>query len=103
MQHMRFVRCTTISFLLANLTVLHAQKVEFGPYGGGSFFSPGYFVTNSPNPNTGVGYKFVNGGILGVRLRENLAEHFGLEQSFTFLGNNNAAFPGALLGTRLRQ
>jgi len=103
MRHSKFARWTTLGFLLANLSALQAQKVEFGPYGGGSFFSPGYFVTNSPNPNTGVGYKFVNGGVLGVRIRENLAEHFGLEQSFTFLGNNNAAFPGALLGTRLRQ
>jgi opacity protein-like surface antigen len=103
MQQMRLAGWTTLCFLLANLTALQAQKVEFGPYGGGSFFSPGYFTTNSPNPNTEVGYKFVNGGVLGVRLRENLTEHFGLEQSFTFLGNNNARFSGAVLGTRLRQ
>src|SRR5262249_4044590 len=44
-----------------------------------------------------------NGGVLGVRVRENLAEHFGLEQSFAFLGNNNAPIAGTLLGTRLRQ
>lgn len=100
------VRWTTLGFLLlatGNLTKLQAQKVEFGPYGGGSFFSPGNFVTNTPTPNTNLGYKFVNGGVLGVRLRENLAEHFGLEQSFTFLGNNNVQFPGALVGTSLRQ
>jgi outer membrane protein OmpA-like peptidoglycan-associated protein len=77
--------------------------MEFGPYGGGSFFSPSFFRSNTPNPNSTVSYNFVNGGVLGVRVRENLAEHFGLEQSFTFLGNNNAQFPGALLGTRLRQ
>jgi opacity protein-like surface antigen len=94
-----------LGFLLAvgSPTTLQAQKVEFGPYGGGSFFSPGNFVSNTPTPNTNLGYRFVNGGVLGVRVRENLAEHFGLEQSFTFLGNNNVQFPGALVGTRLRQ
>src|SRR5262249_46482337 len=82
---------------------LLAQKVEVGPYGGGSFFSNPQFTTSTPNPNTEVKYNFVNGGVLGIRLRENLAEHFGLEQSYTFLGNNNAQFPGALLGTRIQQ
>lgn len=82
---------------------LLAQKVEVGPYGGGSFFSNPQFKTSTPNPNTELKYNFVNGGVLGIRLRENLAEHFGLEQSYTFLGNNNAQFPGALLGTRIQQ
>jgi opacity protein-like surface antigen/outer membrane protein OmpA-like peptidoglycan-associated protein len=105
MRHTWLVRWTTLGSLLVigNLMTLHAQKVEFGPYGGGSFFSPGSFLTNSPTPNTNVGYRFVNGGVLGVRVRENLAEHFGLEQSFTFLGTNNAQLPGGLVGTRLRQ
>ena len=99
------IRWTTLGILLFlhNLATVPAQKVEFGPYGGGSFFSPGNFVTNTPSPNTNQGFKFVNGGVLGVRVRENLAEHFGLEQSFTFLGTNNVQFPGALVGTRLRQ
>ena len=79
------------------------NRVEFGPYGGGSFFSPGAFQTNTPNPNTELGYRFVNGGVLGVRVRENLAEHFGLEQSFTFLGTNNVQLPAGLVGSRLRQ
>jgi outer membrane protein OmpA-like peptidoglycan-associated protein/opacity protein-like surface antigen len=99
---MRVVMCL-VGLLAISGSEVTAQKVEFGPYGGGSFFSPGFFRSNTPNPNTGVGYDFVNGGVLGVRVRENLTEHFGLEQSFTFLGNNNAQFPGALLGTRLRQ
>lgn len=90
---------TVLVGLMALTQSLMAQKVEVGPYGGGSFFSNPGFTT----PSSEVGYRFVNGGIFGVRLRENLSEHFGLEQSFTFLGNNNAQFPGALLGTRIRQ
>ncbi|MCI0624061.1 MAG: outer membrane beta-barrel protein [Acidobacteria bacterium] len=89
--------------LLNAVPAMAQNRFEFGPYGGGSFFSQAFFRTSTPNPDTSVGYSFVNGGVLGVRARENLAEHFGLEQSFTFLGNNNAQFPGALLGTRLRQ
>jgi opacity protein-like surface antigen/outer membrane protein OmpA-like peptidoglycan-associated protein len=89
--------------LLALTQGLMAQKVEVGPYGGGSFFSNGQFKTSTPNPNTELKYNFVDGGVFGIRLRENLSEHFGLEQSFTFLGNNNAQFPGALLGTRIKQ
>lgn len=103
MQNRRLAQWIVVCFLLTHSAVLQAQKVELGPYGGGSFFSSGFFRSNSPTPNTGVSYNFVNGGVLGFRVRENLAEHFGLEQSFTFLGNNNAQFPGALLGTRLRQ
>jgi len=103
MWHTRLAKWAPLGFLLTNLATLQAQKVEFGPYGGGSFFSPGNFVTNSPNPNTNVGYKFVNGGVVGARIRENLAEHFGLEQSFTFFGTNNVSFPGTLVGNRLRQ
>jgi opacity protein-like surface antigen/outer membrane protein OmpA-like peptidoglycan-associated protein len=97
----------TMMYLVALLAIgsseVRAQKVEFGPYGGGSFFSDAFFRGSAPSPNTPFGYSFVNGGVLGVRVRENLAEHFGLEQSFTFLGNNNVQFPGALVGTRLRQ
>ena len=105
MRHTWLVRWTTLGFFLmvGTSTTLRAQKFEFGPYGGGSFFSNGNIVSNTPTPNTNLGYRFVNGGVLGVRVRENLAEHFGLEQSFTFLGNNNVQFPGALIGTRLRQ
>ena len=105
MRHIRLGRWTTLGCLLVlgNLNALYAQKVEFGPYGGGSFFSPGNFVTNTPTPNTNQGYRFVNGGVLGVRVRENLAEHFGLEQSFTFLGTNNVQFPGESVGSRLKQ
>src|SRR4249920_2136767 len=88
---------------LSSGAVLAQNKFEFGPFGGGSFFSPGFFRTDVPVANTGVGYNFVNGGVFGVRARENLKEHFGLEQSYAFLGNNNAQFPGALFGTRFRQ
>src|SRR5262245_60885786 len=82
---------------------LWAQTVEGGRYGGGSCFSGGEFRTSTPTPNTNEIFNFVDGGIFGVRLRENLVEHFGLEQSFTFLGKSNAQFPGALLGTRIQQ
>ncbi len=75
------------------------EKFEVGPYGGGSFFNNGFFRTGSDE----VSYSFVNGGVLGVRFRENLTEHFGLEQSITFLGNNNVQFINGLAGTRLRQ
>jgi opacity protein-like surface antigen len=95
-----------LSFWLAMLAAVPAMaqnRFEFGPFGGGSFFSSPFFRTSTPTPNTPVSYNFVNGGVLGVRAREYLTEHFGLEQSFAFLGNNNAQFPGALLGTRLRQ
>ena len=89
--------------LLVLTQAVMAQKVEVGPYGGGSFFTNGEFKTSTPNPNTSQTFNFVDGGVFGIRLRENLVEHFGLEQSFTFLGNNNAQFPGALLGTRIKQ
>jgi opacity protein-like surface antigen len=89
--------------LLSPVAALAQNKFEFGPFGGGSFFSNAFFKTSTPTPETGVGYNFVNGGVFGVRARENLAEHFGLEQSYSFLGNNNAQFPGALFGTRFRQ
>src|SRR5262245_45410978 len=82
---------------------LMAQMIDVVAYGVGSFFSNPQFTTSTPKPNTEMKFNFVNGGILGIRLRENLAEHFGLEQSYTFLGNNNAQFPGALLGTRIQQ
>jgi len=94
---------TALVGLLALTQSLMAQKVEVGPYAGGSFFSNPQFTASTPSPNTEWKYKFVNGGVFGIRLRENLTEHFGLEQSFTFLGNNNAQFPGALLGTRIKQ
>src|SRR5262245_48279919 len=102
-----FMKVKVVGLVVVGVMVLTgglmAQKVEVGPYGGGSFFSNPLFKTSTPNPNTELKYSFVNGGVLGIRLRENLAEQFGLEQSYTFLGNNNAQFPGALLGTRIQQ
>ena len=89
--------------LLSPVAALAQNKFEFGPFGGGSFFSNAFFKTSTPTPETGVGYNFVNGGVFGVRARENLTTHFGLEQSYAFLGNNNAQFPQGLFGTRLRQ
>ena len=89
--------------LLSPVAALAQNKFEFGPFGGGSFFSNAFFKTSTPTPETGVGYNFVNGGVFGVRARENLTEHFGLEQSYAFLGNNNAQFPQGLFGTRFRQ
>ena len=48
-------------------------------------------------------YKFITGGVFGVRVREMLTEHFGLEQSVTVLGNNNARFGPEYAGTRTNQ
>jgi opacity protein-like surface antigen/outer membrane protein OmpA-like peptidoglycan-associated protein len=103
MKAKQFLITVLLGLLVLTQSSIAQEKFEIGPYGGGSFFSPGQFTTTTPNPNTPVGVRFVDGGVFGVRIRENLAEHFGLEQSFTFFGNNPAQFPGALLGTRLRQ
>ncbi|MEW5975617.1 MAG: outer membrane beta-barrel protein [Acidobacteriota bacterium] len=102
--HGRFYKWLLIPFLwlTCGVTGSAQEKFEVGLYGGGSFFSTPYFVVNTPQ-TTPIPHSFVNGGVLGVRVRENITDHFGLEQSFSFLGNNNIELPGALVGSRFRQ
>ena len=82
-----------------------AQKVELGAYGGGSFFSKPSFTSPAfTDPFTQrIEYNFVDGGIYGVRARENITDHISLEQSYTISGTQNAIFGDTVVGTRTRQ
>ena len=82
----------TSCLLYASLTLVAQEKGQIGIFGGGSWFYGSNFVSSYPVPNTVYPYKFIPGGFFGIRVREMLTEHFGLEQSVTVLGNNNARF-----------
>ena len=98
------VACAVLSLLFLGSSTLRGQeKWEAGVYGGGSFFNNPNVKSSYPTPNSQLSYTFVRGGVLGVRVRENLTDHFGLEQSFTFLGNNLANFPTGVAPVRHQQ
>ncbi|HVN79398.1 MAG TPA: outer membrane beta-barrel protein, partial [Terriglobia bacterium] len=92
-----------ILLFLCSSTLMGQEKWELGGYGGGSWFSKPNVKTSYPQPNSQLVYNFAPGGVLGVRVRENLTDHFGLEQSFTFLGTNNARATEGAVGIRHRQ
>ncbi|MFN8008195.1 MAG: outer membrane beta-barrel protein [Terriglobia bacterium] len=89
--------------LCASLTLMAQEKGQIGIFGGGSWFYGANFRSDYPSANTLQPYRFIPGGFLGVRVRETLTEHFGLEQSVTVLGNNNTAFGPTFVGTRTNQ
>ena len=93
----------TSCLLYASLTLVAQEKGQIGIFGGGSWFYGSNFVSSYPVPNTVLPYKFIPGGFFGIRVREMLTEHFGLEQSVTVLGNNNARFGTDYAGTRTNQ
>ena len=68
----------------ASLTLVAQEKAQIGVFGGGSWFYGSNFRSDYPAPNTLLPYKFIPGGELGVRVREMLTDHFGLEQSVTY-------------------
>lgn len=88
---------------LGSSTLRGQEKWEVGVYGGGSFFNNPNVKSSYPTPNSQLTYTFVRGGVLGARVRENLTDHFGLEQSFTFLGNNLAQFGNGVAAVRHQQ
>jgi hypothetical protein len=79
------------------------EKGQVGVFGGGSWLYGSNFRTDYPAPNTLTPYTWVPGSFLGIRVREMLSTHFGLEQSVTVLGNNNMAFGPTFVGTRTNQ
>src|SRR3989304_10172253 len=80
--------------LSASFTSMAQEKGQVGIFGGGSWFGNNpEFRSSYPTANTLTKYNFVSGGVFGFRVREMLTEHFGLEQSVTIFGNNNAKFP----------
>ena len=87
----------------ASLTLVAQEKAQIGIFGGGSWFYGSNFRTSYPQPNTLQPYKFIPGGVFGIRVREMLTDHFGLEQSVTVLGNNNMQFGPSYAGTRTNQ
>jgi outer membrane protein OmpA-like peptidoglycan-associated protein/opacity protein-like surface antigen len=89
--------------LCASLTLMAQEKGQIGIFGGGSWLYGSNFRTSYPVPNTLTPYTFVPGAVFGVRVREMLTTHFGLEQSVTVLGNNNMAFGPTFVGTRTNQ
>ena len=99
-----WVACVVLSLLFLGTSTLRGQeKWEAGVYGGGSFYNNPNIKADYPTPGSQLSYTFVRGGVLGVRVRENLTDHFGLEQSFTFLGNNLANFPTGVAAVRHQQ
>ena len=91
--------------LVASFTLMAQEKAQLGVYGGGSWYGNNpEFRSSYPTSNTLTKYSFVSGGVFGVRVREMLTDHFGLEQSVTIFGNNNARIPPtSVAGTRLNQ
>src|SRR4030095_10755537 len=80
-----------------------AQRFEAGTFLGGSWFSrPGFTLPSAQSPFFGdrVDYKFADGGVWGVRAREALRTHWGLEQSYTLTGTQNAVFDQVAVGMR---
>ena len=73
----------TSCLLCASLTLVAQEKGQIGVFGGGSWYYGANFRSSYPETNTLTPYKFVPGGRVGVRVREMLTEHFGLEQSIT--------------------
>ena len=104
------VSLVVLFIVVALSTNASAQKFEFGAYGGGSFFSRPGFTFSPATPSQGlpgateefalqrVQYRFVDGGVFGVRARQNIWEHFGLEQSFMISGTQNAVFADPING-----
>ena len=84
--------------LCASLTLMAQEKGQIGIFGGGSWLYGSNFRTSYPVPNTLTPYTFVPGAVFGVRVREMLTTHFGLEQSVTVLGNNNIGIWSNLRG-----
>ena len=79
--------------LLAGITCANgfAQKLEVGAYGGASLWSrPSFSIPSSEPPGrTDIDYRFADGGLFGLRVREHLTQHIGLEQSWMITGTNN--------------
>jgi outer membrane protein OmpA-like peptidoglycan-associated protein len=74
-----------------------AQKFEVGAFGGGSVFSRPSFTSGAVQPPASdrIEYSFADGGIFGIRARQNLTNVFGLEQSWAIYGTNNTVFNGS--------
>ena len=98
------------SFVLALLAVItctngFAQKLEVGAFGGASLWSrPSFSIPSAEPPGrTDIDYRFADGGLFGLRVREHLTQYIGLEQSWMISGTNNIERNGLSVGHRLHQ
>ena len=57
MTRFKLILFVLLGWLAFGTAEMKAQKVELGPYGGGSFFTQGGFKDNA---NKSVGYSFVD-------------------------------------------
>src|SRR5688572_2879092 len=101
---------TGYALMIAMLVILtcvnaFAQKLELGLYSGGSLWSrPGFSVPSSEPPGRDhVDYRFADGGLFGVRARQHLTQHLGLEQSWLITGTNNIVSQNLTAGHRQHQ
>jgi hypothetical protein len=96
------------SFVLALLAVVtctngFAQKLEVGAFGGASLWSrPSFSIPSAEPPGrTDIDYRFADGGLFGLRVREHLTQYIGLEQSWMISGTNNIERNGLSVGPQV--